>query len=91
MVISIENQHNQGSNLEQGCLYFNYNTLGKGMNLIILSPAIDKQHSLPYSLTLVGQPVYQSSKVTRRKTEFKPVKCLKIDLELHFVHGGGVG
>ena len=57
-------------------VHFRANTLGKGMNPLILPPAMDKQQDRLGSSALVRQLVQE-----KENSEFKPVKLrLKIDL-----------
>ena len=57
-------------------VHFRANTLGKGMNLLILPPAMGKQQDGLGSSALVRQLVQE-----KENSEFKPVKFrLKIDL-----------
>ena len=59
-------------------------TLGKGMHLIIHSPAMYVRQG---SLTLVWQPVLE-----KENSEFKPSKlCLIIDFVSHTALDGSVG
>ena len=60
---------------ETDCLSHSTNTLGKGMNPIILSPAMGKKQDRLSSSALVRQLVYE-----KENSELKPVKLrLKID------------
>ena len=61
---------------ETDCISHSTNTLGKGMNPIILPPAMGK---------IVGQTRFfslgEATSQEKENSEFKPVKlCLKIDL-----------
>ena len=61
---------------ETDCISHSTNTLGKGMNPIILPPAMGKQQNRLGSSALVRQLVQE-----KENSEFKPVKLgLKIDL-----------
>ena len=61
---------------ETDCISHSTNTLGKGMNPIILPPTMGKYEDRLGSSALVRQLVYE-----KENSEFKPVKLrLKIDL-----------
>ncbi len=61
---------------EADCISHSTNTLRKGMNLIILHPAMGKQSGRLGSSALVRQLVLE-----KENSELKPVKlCLKIEL-----------
>ena len=69
---------------ETDCISHITNTLGKGMNPIILPPAMGK---------IVGQTKFfiLGEATSLGEGKFKPVKlCLKIDLESYPVRVGGV-
>ncbi len=72
MVIVVGNEYGDTSSNPGHCT----NTLGKGMNPIILPPAMGKQQGRLGFSALVGQLVQE-----KENSEFKPVKLrLKIDL-----------
>ncbi len=68
------------------CISHSTNTLGKGMNPIILPPAMGKQQDRIGSSALVRQLVQE-----KENSEFKPVKLrLKIDLVSYPVRAEGL-
>ncbi len=71
---------------ETDCISHSTNTLGEGMNPIILPLAMGK-----YRTDQVLQP-WRGNQSKRRKTEFKPVKLrLKIDLVSYPARAKGLG
>ena len=71
---------------ETDCISHSTNTLGKGMNPIILPPAMGKQQDRLGSSALVRQLVQE-----KENSEFKPVKLrLKIDLVSYPVRAEGL-
>ena len=72
---------------ETDCISHSTNTLGEGMNPIILPPAMGKLKDRLGSSALVRQLVYE-----KENSEFKPAKLrLKIDLVSYPARAGGVG
>ena len=68
------------------CISHSTNTLGKGMNPIILPPAMGKQQDRLGSSALVRQVVQE-----KENSEFKPVKLrLKIDLVSYLARAEGL-
>ena len=72
---------------ETDCIQHSTNTLGKGINPIILPPAMGKQQDRLGSSALVRQLVQE-----KENSEFKPVKLrLKIDLVSYPARAEGLG
>ena len=65
MVIVVGNEHDDGTD----CISHSTNTLGKGINPIILPPAMGKQQGRLISSALMRQLVQE-----KENSEFKPVK-----------------
>ena len=72
---------------ETNCISHSTNTIGKGMNPIILLPAMGKQQGILGSSALVRQLVQE-----KENSELKPVKLrLKIDLVSYPARAEGLG